>query len=116
MKRQYSKPNMSVEMFQANEYIAACAKEEKELVSGVGTLYIEKDNIPGISSGDEILDRSKVYVENECHHNHDKIDVKKGQFIYGFKSYVFNVDYHEYKDFFGKKHYHMLGLSEPNAS
>ena len=47
MKRQYSKPNMSVEMFEANEYIANCITVECSKPHPTGVFYHEKNRIPG---------------------------------------------------------------------
>ena len=42
MKRQYSKPNMSVEMFEANEYIANCVTISCDKPSEIGVFYYNK--------------------------------------------------------------------------
>ena len=47
MKRQYSKPNMSVEMFEANEYIANCVKVKCKKPHTLGVFYENNNKIPG---------------------------------------------------------------------
>ncbi|MFQ7522848.1 MAG: hypothetical protein ACLRLW_06370 [Terrisporobacter sp.] len=39
MKRKYSKPNMSVEVFEANEYIANCVTISCDKPSEIGVFY-----------------------------------------------------------------------------
>lgn len=47
MKRQYSKPNMSVEMFEANEYIANCVEIHCNKPDKDGVYYIENNGDDG---------------------------------------------------------------------
>lgn len=47
MKRQYSKPNMSVEVFEANEYIASCVEIRCRKPSIGGVYYLEGDKTVG---------------------------------------------------------------------
>lgn len=47
MKRQYSKPNMSVEMFEANEYIANCVKINCKKPQDIGVFYEAVNRIDG---------------------------------------------------------------------
>ncbi|UEL48745.1 hypothetical protein [Terrisporobacter hibernicus] len=48
MKRKYAKPSMSIDMFEANEYIAACYKISCNVPSGVG--YNETNGTDGYQS------------------------------------------------------------------
>lgn len=43
MKRQYSKPNMSVEVFEANEYIANCVTISCDKESEIGVFYYNRN-------------------------------------------------------------------------
>ena len=45
MRRKYTKPSMSIDMFEANEYIAACYKIKCNVPSGTG--YKETNGIDG---------------------------------------------------------------------
>ena len=47
MKRQYSKPSMSVEMFEAKEYIASCVKISCNKPNRLGVFYKERNYITG---------------------------------------------------------------------
>ena len=47
MKRQYSKPSMSVEMFEANEYIASCVKISCNKPNLLGVFYLDNDGEEG---------------------------------------------------------------------
>lgn len=49
MKREYSKPAMEVEVFEASEYVAACWKIKCNVPNGVG--YIETNGKPGFQQG-----------------------------------------------------------------
>ncbi|UPA31256.1 hypothetical protein L0P85_03730 [Terrisporobacter glycolicus] len=55
MKRQYEKPSMSIDMFEANEYIATCAVATCNInVSeddNLNVAYREKNNKPGYQKG-----------------------------------------------------------------
>lgn len=48
MKREYSKPAMQVEVFEASEYVAACWKIKCNVPDGTG--YYETNGIPGYQS------------------------------------------------------------------
>ena len=49
MKKQYEKPSMSIDMFEANEYIAACYKIYCS-VPGTGSLWDESNGQPGLQT------------------------------------------------------------------
>lgn len=53
MRRKYTKPSMSIDMFEANEYIAACYKIKCNVPNGTG--YIERNGEDGYQRGDEYL-------------------------------------------------------------
>lgn len=62
MKKQYEKPSMSIDMFEANEYIAACYRIKCNVPSGKG--YIEKNGITGYQQkGWQKIDGKWVNVE-----------------------------------------------------
>lgn len=54
MKKKYEKPNMDLEMFEANEYIAACWDIACNVPNGTG--YKDNNGVPGL--------QSKGYREN----------------------------------------------------
>lgn len=49
MKRQYEKPSMNIEMFEANEYIASCTVQFK--CNAKGQLWKETNKIDGLQTG-----------------------------------------------------------------
>ena len=51
MKKQYEKPSMSIDMFEANEYIAACWSVNCNVPKGYG--YYERNNRPGYQRGQD---------------------------------------------------------------
>ena len=53
MKKQYEKPSMSMDMFEANEYIAACWKINCNVPSGYG--YKDNNGNGQYDSGDTLL-------------------------------------------------------------
>ena len=114
MRRQYSKPNMSVEMFEANEYIAACSTTSETIPSyQTGVLYIEKNDKPGCQWGDLVLAEN---MNSGCYHDKNNITIKQGQFETYWTEQVYDVNYHEYYKH-GKKKYHIIGgTSVTNAS
>ena len=69
MKREYSKPSMNIEVFQANEYIAACSKKYPGIpYDKDGRLYIENNGVYGYQFGeDTLLDDDIDYdYDDEC--------------------------------------------------
>lgn len=52
MKKQYEKPSMSIDMFEANEYIAACWKINCNVPRGYG--YIDQNNNGKFDRGTDI--------------------------------------------------------------
>lgn len=59
MKKQYEKPSMSMDMFEANEYIAACWKINCNVPSGYG--YIDSNNNGKYDSVDTKLTPDGAY-------------------------------------------------------
>lgn len=53
MKKQYEKPRMSIDIFEANEYIAACWKINCNVPLGYG--YIDNNNNQTYDGGDTLL-------------------------------------------------------------
>lgn len=106
---------MSVEMFEANEYIAACSTTSETIPSyKTGVLYIEKNDQPGRQWGDWVLAEN---INSGCYHDENNITIKQGQFQTYWDEKVYNVNYHEYTDRFGWKKYHIIGgTSVTNAS
>lgn len=59
MKREYCKPAMEVEVFEASEYVAACWKIKCNVPSGYG--YKDNNSNGYYDSGDEILTPDNVH-------------------------------------------------------
>lgn len=112
MKREYSKPSMNIEVFQANEYIAACSKKYPGIpYDKDGRLYIENNGVYGYQfREDTLLDKDIDYDDDdECLTpvgNSAKFE------IYNTKKWngVYDVTYHTHnKD--GKVEYHITGFT-----
>lgn len=109
MKKEYVKPSMNIEMFQANEYIAACGVLNCDL-RGNGTLYIEGNGEDGYQAG--TLDKLLKKDANISHdHSHPNVAVNQGQFQKGNQV----IDVYYYKDG-GEYHYGRTWTQTSNAS
>lgn len=77
MKREYSKPNMSVEMFEANEYIASCIEISCSKPDRLGVFYEEGNRIKGYQefTRDNALSicRGKFIVKEESINRSDNL-------------------------------------------
>ena len=93
MKREYSKPSMNIEVFQANEYIAACNSYTGELPNTVGIIYTEQNNKFGYQHGEDKAIFTGVQNYKKTCKNENHIGTAKFQTYIGVKKYVFDVDY-----------------------
>lgn len=115
MKREYSKPSMNIEVFQANEYIAAC-KSINAPVTGI--LYTEGNGKPGYQPWptkeglDILIDGNISYTEPICTDN-AFIDNRKAKFQ--VKKDIYDVTYHRHIINGGKEKLHITGYAK-NAS
>ena len=122
MKREYSKPAMNVEVFEANEYVAACYTINCN--TGAGMLYKDSNKNGKLDRVDSLL-----YINcNGCNAKHEAAGLPEGGLTPNgiFKEYggdTYPVFYWEEKDKNGhveNAHFSRLGTEDwfknPNAS
>lgn len=75
MKRQYSKPNMSVEVFEANEYIANCVKINCKKPNIMGVFYKDLNKMPGYQ--DKAISLWPDEALSVCKHKNKTLVIKE---------------------------------------
>ena len=115
MKREYSKPSMDIEMFEANEYIAACKP-----INEPGILYLEENGVPGYQKGsvrpylkgDVLLEKNIAYTEPPCN---DYVLIQR-EAKFQVNNNIYDVTYHYHILSNGKEKRHITGFKAVNAS